>query len=289
MPKVFLITGSSRGLGRALAEVVLAAGYRLVATARRPERLGDLVANYGNQIRTVALDVTDPAAARAAVRSAVTGFGRLDVLVNNAGYANTAAFEDMPADDFREQVEANFFGVINLTRAALPVLRAQGGGNIINISSVGGRVTTPGLTAYQSAKWALGGFSEGLAQEVGPLGIKVTAIEPGGMTTDWAGSSMTIHPVSEPYQRTVGAMIAMLRTSEQIATSDPTRVAQAVLRVVEAEQPPVRLLLGSDAVAVASAVESARAASDAQWRRLSVSTDRDGAPPIDVTTIVKSA
>src|ERR1700682_4314851 len=156
MSKFWLITGSSRGLGRELAKAVLAAGHRLLATARKPEDLHDLVAQYGDRVRGVALDVTNPAAARAAVAAATSAFGRLDVVVNNAGYATVNSIEDMALDDFRAQIETNFFGVVNVTRAALPVLRAQRDGHIIQISSLGGRLGSAGLAAYQSAKWAVG-------------------------------------------------------------------------------------------------------------------------------------
>src|SRR6185437_3246266 len=145
----------------------------------------------------------------AAVAAGTAAFGRIDVVVNNAGYANLAAVEDITLDDFRAQVDANLFGVVNVTKAALPALRAQGAGHIIQVSSVGGRLATPGLSAYQAAKWAVGGFSEVLASEVGPLGIKVTVLEPGGMRTDWAGSSMRVPPISEPYQSTVGVVAGM--------------------------------------------------------------------------------
>ncbi|MFI9009724.1 oxidoreductase [Actinosynnema sp. NPDC053489] len=275
MSKAFLVTGSSHGLGRHLAEKALAAGHRLVATARRPEQLADLVERHGERVRAVALDVTDPAAARAAVATAVAAFGRLDVVVNNAGYANSGSVEDTPADDFRAQVEANLFGVVNVTRAALPVLRGQGSGHVVQVSSVGGRVTTPGLSAYQAAKFAVGGFSEVLAKEVAPLGIKVTVLEPGGMRTDWAGSSMGVHPVSPAYEPTVGAVNAVRSTLMARAAGDPAKVADVLLRVVGLDDPPVRLLLGSDAVRFAGEVERARAASDARWRGLSVSTDHD--------------
>ena len=206
MSKVFFLTGSSRGLGREIAEAVLAAGHRLVATARQPESLADLAGRYGRQILPVALDVADPAAAEAAVTAGVREFGRLDVVVNNAGYADLASVEDVTVDDFRAQVDTNLLGVVYVTKAALPVLRRQGSGRIIQVSSIGGRLATPGLSAYQAAKWAVGGFSEVLAKEVEPLGIKVTVLEPGGMATDWAGSSMHVPPVSEPYQATVGVM-----------------------------------------------------------------------------------
>jgi NAD(P)-dependent dehydrogenase (short-subunit alcohol dehydrogenase family) len=274
--KVFLVTGSSRGLGRQIAEKVLAAGHQLVATARRPESLADLVDRHGDRVRAVELDVTDPAAARAAVRVAVDAFGRLDVVVNNAGYANVASVEDFTDQDFREQLDTNLLGVVNVTRAALPVLREQGAGHIIQVSSLGGRMTTPGMSAYQAAKFAVGGFSEVLAAEVAPLGIKVTVLEPGGMRTDWAGPSMTIHPVSPAYEPTVGAINTMLRsTLVTRAVGDPAKVADVVLTVADLEEPPVRLLLGSDAVRYAEQVARARAESDARWRELSVTTDSD--------------
>jgi NAD(P)-dependent dehydrogenase (short-subunit alcohol dehydrogenase family) len=282
MPKVFLVTGSSRGLGREITQAALAAGHQVVATARRPETLADLAGQYSSQIKTVALDVTDPAAAEAAVAAGVAAFGRLDVVVNNAGYANLAAVEDITLEDFREQIDANLLGVVNVTKAALPVLRRQGAGHIIQVSSIGGRLATPGLSAYQAAKWAVGGFSEVLAREVEPLGIKVTVLEPGGMQTDWAGSSMQVPPVSEPYQATVGVM-ARLHDGDQAMTAlgDPAKVARVVLAVADLADPPLRLILGSEAYAYATAAARARAASDQQWLDLTVSTDRDDATAAD--------
>jgi NAD(P)-dependent dehydrogenase (short-subunit alcohol dehydrogenase family) len=278
MPQVFFLTGSSRGLGRQIAEATLAAGHQLVATARQPDSLADLVDRYGSRILPAALDVTDPSAAAAAVAAGTEAFGRLDVVVNNAGYANLAAVEDITLADFRAQTDANLFGVVNVTKAALPVLREQGGGHIIQVSSIGGRLATVGLSAYQAAKWAVGGFSEVLAQEVGPLGIKVTVLEPGGMQTDWAGSSMQVPPISEPYQPTVGVMARMFREDGTAAAlGDPAKVAQVVLTVAEMAEPPLRLILGSEAYAYAMAAARARAESDAAWHDLTISTDRDDA------------
>jgi NAD(P)-dependent dehydrogenase (short-subunit alcohol dehydrogenase family) len=282
MSKVFLLTGSSRGLGRQIAEAVLAAGHRLVATARRPEDLADLAEHYGRQVLPVALDVTDPDAARAAVAVGVEAFGRIDVVVNNAGYANLAAVEDISLTDFREQIDTNLFGVVNVTKAALAVLRGQGGGHIIQVSSIGGRLATAGLSAYQAAKWAVGGFSEVLAREVGPLGIKVTVLEPGGMQTDWAGSSMRVPPVSEPYRATVGVMAALHHDGgSPPALGDPAKVAQVVLAVADMDDPPLRLILGSEAYAYATAAAAARAHSDAAWYDLTISTDRHDATLAD--------
>ena len=204
------------------------------------------------------------------------------MVVNNAGYANLAAIEDITAEDFRAQIDANLLGVVNVTKAALPVLRAQGGGHIIQVSSIGGRLATPGLSAYQAAKWAVGGFSEVLARETAPLGVKVTVLEPGGMQTDWAGSSMRVSPVSEPYQPTVGVMASMHEgIGSGSALGDPAKVAQVVLEVAAMDEPPLRLILGSEAYAYATAAAKARAESDAAWRHLSVSTDRDDATPAE--------
>ena len=278
MAQIFFLTGSTRGLGRKIAEAVLEAGHSLVATARQPASLADLAERYGGRILPVALDVTDVAAAEAAVAAGVAAFGRIDVVVNNAGYANLAAIEDITPEDFREQLDANLLGVVNVTKAALPVLRAQGGGRIIQVSSIGGRSATPGLAAYQAAKWAVGGFSEVLARETAPLGIKVTVLEPGGMQTDWAGSSMRVPPISEPYQQTVGVMARMHEDiGSGSALGDPAKVAQVVLDVAAMDDPPLRLILGSEAYAYATAAAKARAESDAAWRHLSVSTDRDDA------------
>jgi NAD(P)-dependent dehydrogenase (short-subunit alcohol dehydrogenase family) len=276
MPRTWLITGSSRGLGRDLAEAVLAAGDdRVVATARRPEQLADLVDRYPDRARAVALDVTDRAQADAAVRAAVDAFGSLDVVVNNAGYANVNSIEDFAEDDFRAQMETNLWGVINVTRAALPILREQRSGHVIQIASVGGRVTSPGIGPYQTAKWAVEGFSGVLQKEVAPLGIHVTIIEPGGIRTDWAGSSMTVHEIRDDYRETVGRMSEYRESGTPLG--DPAKVAQAILKISEVPEPPLRLLLGSDAYAMARAADDAKIASDDRWQDLTRSTDHDDA------------
>ncbi|MGI5142921.1 MULTISPECIES: SDR family NAD(P)-dependent oxidoreductase [unclassified Streptomyces] len=275
MPKVFLVTGSSRGLGREIVTAALAAGHRVMATARDPRTLDDLAAEHGDQIRTAHLDVTDPDAAERVVAETVDAFGRLDVVVNNAGQGDRAALEDTTLEAFRRQIDTNFYGTVYLSRAALPLLRRQGGGHIIQISSLGGRIGSPGMTAYQSAKWAVGGFSEVLATEVAPLGIKVTVLEPGGMRTDWAGSSMHIPPVSEPYQATVGAGAEAMRNFAQEANGDPAKVAQVVLTVADLDEPPLRLLLGTDAYTYGRAAWARRLEEDERWQHLSASTDHD--------------
>ncbi|MDX3851883.1 oxidoreductase [Streptomyces sp. AK02-01A] len=276
--QVWFITGSSRGLGRAIAEAALAAGHRVVATARKPAQLDDLVRTYGERIRAVALDVTDAEAARAAVRGAVDAFGGLDVVVNNAGYGDIAAIEDVTDADFRAQIDTNFYGVYHVTKAAVPILRANGSGHIIQISSSGGRITTPGLGAYQSAKWAVAGFSEVLSRELAPLGVRVTVVEPGGLRTDWAGSSMTIPPVSEPYRETVGAVAEMLRSMDGRQTGDPAKAARVILDLPGLDEPPVHLLLGSDAYQYVTESDRVRTETDAKWRELteSISYDTNG-------------
>ncbi|HWD80517.1 MAG TPA: oxidoreductase [Kribbella sp.] len=274
MTKIWLITGSSRGLGRALTEAVLAAGDRVVATARKPEQLDDLVTKYGDQLRAVALDVTDAGAARAAVRTAVEEFGGLDVVANNAGYANSASIEEMPDEDFRAQIETNLFGVVNVTKAALPVFREQRGGHFLQLSSIGGRAGgTPGMGAYQTAKFAVEGFSEVLNNEVRPFGVKVTIVEPGGFRTDWGGSSMQLHEVHPDYEDTVGEMHRRRLEMDGKQPGDPVRAAQAILEVVNLDQPPLRLLLGSDALALAESSARSRAEEAAAWAHLTRSTD----------------
>ena len=272
--KVWLVSGSGRGLGRSIIEAALAAGHKVVAGARDTRQLADLVKQYGHQIYPVTLDVTDMAQAHAAVAAAVEEFGQLDVLVNNAGYGHTAAFEMAEPDDVRAQIETNLFGVINLTRAALPVMRKQRSGHILQVSSVGGRQSTPGLAAYQAAKWAVGGFSDVVQMEVAPLGIQVTTLEPGGMKTGWARIARTDRtPVHPDYAATVGHIAGMLDQYAGKENSDPARVAQIILRVAGSPAAPVRLLLGSDAVQLTREVEALRTQNDARWREVSVAAD----------------
>lgn len=246
----------------------------MVATARRPEQLDDLADHYGDLVRTGRLDVTDGTAARSAIKMALTTFGRIDVVVNNAGYANSAPVEEISDPDFREQVEVNFFGVVNVTKAALPILHRQRAGHIVQISSVGGRVGgSPGIAAYQASKFAVAGFSEALAAEVAPLGIKVTIVEPGALRTDWAGSSMAIAQVGRDYEDTVGAMNRRRAGFDRSALGDPARAAQAIIQVVATDSPPRRLLLGSDALAAVMTKLRDQIAEARLWAALSQSTD----------------
>ncbi|MEY9935001.1 NAD(P)-dependent dehydrogenase (short-subunit alcohol dehydrogenase family) [Catenulispora sp. GP43] len=274
MVRTWLITGASRGFGRALAEAVLESGDQVVATARRPEQLADLVSRFGGRVRTAALDVTDVQAARDAVAAAVEAFGRLDVVVNNAGYANSGPIEEMAEEDFRGQFEANFFGLVNVTRAALPVLREQRSGVFVQFSSVGGRVGgTPGMGAYQAAKFAVEGFSEVLAAEVAPFGVKVIIVEPGAFRTDWQGSSMELHQVGADYDETVGAMNRYRAENDGVQPGDPARGARVILDVVGSDDPPRRLLLGAQAVDMALAAGEVRAEETRKWAEASASAD----------------
>jgi len=276
MAKVWLVTGSASGLGRNIAEAVLPAGDRLVATARDPRRLDDLVKRYGDRVRTATLDVTNEDASRAAVQVAVDAFGRLDVVVNNAGYGDIGPFEQLSPERFKAVLDTNFYGVVNVTRAAIPVMRKQRSGCILQISSVGGRLARPGSTPYHAAKWAVGGFTESLAQEVAPFGIRVCALEPGGMRTNWGARANENTPDLLPeYQPSVGAVINALKSCWGHETSDPGKVAHVILRLADSDHLPAHLLIGSDAVQYADQAEATRAAEAEQWREISVATDVD--------------
>src|SRR5580692_12652475 len=274
MSKVWLVTGSGSGLGRNIAEAVLASGDRLVATARDPRRLDDLVKRYGDQIRTAPLDVADEKAAYDAVRVAEDAFGRLDVVVNNAGYGDIAPFEQLSSERFKALIDTNFYGVVNVTRAAIPIMRKQKSGYILQISSVGGRLARPGSTAYHAAKWAVGGFTESLAQEVAPFGVRVSALEPGGMRTNWVVRANQDTPELLPdYEPSVGAVVNALKSYWGQEISDPVKVAQVVLRLASSDRLPAHLLIGSDAVRFAAEAEKTRAVEAGQWQEMSLSTD----------------
>lgn len=273
MSQRWLVTGASRGIGRALSEAVLGAGHRLVATARDPGQLSDLAERYGEAIRIASLDVTDPAAAEAAIRLAVDAFGGLDVIVNNAGYGNVNSVEDTPLDDFRSQIETNLFGTIIVTKAAIPIMREQRSGHIIQFSSVGGRIGAPGRAPYSAAKWAVEGFSESLAREMDLIGVKVTVIEPGGFRTDFAGSSTSLDEGRPEYDQVVGATARMQRTYDGRQPGDPARAAQAILKIAAMDRPPFRLPLGSDAMKILVQTDLRRLGELEMWRELSTSTD----------------
>ncbi|NED37163.1 SDR family NAD(P)-dependent oxidoreductase [Streptomyces sp. SID8499] len=273
-PQVWFITGSSRGLGRALVAAALEADHHVVATARRPEAVAKEFGEHGDRILPLALDVTSPEAARAAVDAAVARFGRIDVLVNNAGYANVSPIETADDDDFRAQFETNFWGVYNVTKAALPTLRRQGAGTVVQFSSVGGRVGgSPGIASYQAAKFAVDGFSRVLAAETAPFGVRVMVVEPSGFATDWAGSSMTVHTVPDAYDQTVGEMNRRVRQSTDGAAGDPRRAAEIIVRTVGREQIPGHLLLGVNAATMALEHSRHQLAEATAWEQVSRSAD----------------
>lgn len=246
--QVWMITGSSRGLGRALAEAVLESGHQAAITARNTASLTDLPARHGERALLLPLDVTDAEQAEQTVKATVDAFGRLDVVVNNAGHATIAAAEQAQLDDVRAQVDAVFYGTVHVTKAALPVFRRQAAGHVIQITSTGGRLTEPGLSAYQAAKHAVEGFSKTLAKEVNRLGIRITLVEPGPMRTGWAARTTKGPPVNPAYEGTVGMLITRARSESGREPVDPAKVAQALLDVAQLPEPPPHLVLGRGAV-----------------------------------------
>src|ERR1700733_4448501 len=241
--KTWLITGSGNGLGRNIAEAALKAGDNVVAGARRTAELAPLVAQYGERVKPVTLEVRDEAAAKAAVKLAVDTFGRLDVLVNNAGYGQFAPFEQISAEDFQAVVDTCFYGVVYTTRAAVPVMRKQKSGHIFQVSSVGGRMAMPGNSPYHAAKWAVGGFSDSLAAEVAPLGIKVCTLEPGGSRTNWAQRASENPPELIPdYEESVGAIYKLLAAIRGNAEGDPKKIADVIVKLANTQDVPKRLI-----------------------------------------------
>ncbi|MEY9524033.1 NAD(P)-dependent dehydrogenase (short-subunit alcohol dehydrogenase family) [Bradyrhizobium japonicum] len=280
MPKVWLITGAGRGLGRSIVSAALQADEYVLATGRDRSRLLRLESEMGGRLRTIVLDVTDADAARSAVDFAIETFGRLDVLVNNAGYGRLAPFEQTADPDFRMQMETNFYGVVNLTRAALPLMRIQRSGYIINVSSVGGRVGTAGLSAYQAAKWAVGGFTEVIAKEAAAFGVKVLAIEPGGMRTDWVAAATSEHTELLPdYDASVGAMMRMMKGSIGREMGDPAKVADVIVSLTNRDALPAHLLLGAGAMRLCAETDAARQAEAELWAATSASTDFSSSDP----------
>jgi len=271
--KTWLITGSGNGLGRDIAEAALKAGDNVVAGARRIEELAPLVAQYGQRVKPVTLEVRDEAAAKAAVQLAVDAFGRLDVLVNNAGYGQFAPFEQMSAEDFQAVLDTCFYGVVYTTRAAIPVMRKQKSGHIFQVSSVGGRMAIAGNTPYHAAKWAVGGFSDALAMEVAPFGVKVCTLEPGGIRTNWARRAGQNAPDLLPeYEASVGSIRKLLRSLEGRSEGDPRKIAAVIVQLANSDEVPLRLILGVDAEKRVHQAEAARASEAEKWRHLTVST-----------------
>jgi NAD(P)-dependent dehydrogenase (short-subunit alcohol dehydrogenase family) len=269
MSKIWFITGAGRGFGQQFTLAALERGDRVAATARDLAALDDVVERFGDAVLPLALDVTDRAAVFAAVDTAVSTFGRLDVVVNNAGYGLFGAVEEISEQQLRDQLEVNLFGVLHVTQAVLPVLREQGSGRIIQISTIGGVAAFPRLGGYHASKWALEGLTESLAQEVAPFGIGVTLVEPGGYTTDWAGSS-AVQAVPQPQYDALRE--AMAAGAEQAAASmgDPVGVGPAILEIADAEQPPLRVFFGIAPTQIVPHIYQARLDTWKQWEPLSI-------------------
>ena len=265
-----------------MTQAALEAGDRVAATARQPTQLDDLVAHYGERIHPIALDVTDARAAQTAIAEAHRHLGRLDVVVNNAGYANVSPIETTDDEDFRAQFETNFWGVYNVSKAAIPVLRAQGSGIVIQISSMGGRVGgSPGIASYQAAKFAIDGFSRVLQAETAPFGVKVMVVEPSGFRTDWAGSSMTVHDIPEAYAPTVGAMHTRVRQSTDGPAGDPMRAATILVQMTKRRHIPYHLPLGVNAAEGSIRLDQELLAEDGKWNHVSRSADFGEPYPIE--------
>ncbi|MBB4220034.1 oxidoreductase [Variovorax sp. 375MFSha3.1] len=275
--QTWFITGAASGFGHAFAEHALALGHNVVATARDAGRLADLVAQAPDRVLATPLDVDAAGAAEAAVEAAVARFGRIDVLVNNAGYGVVGALEETSDAELRALMNTNFFGAMAVTRAALPVLRAQKSGAIVNISSLGGQLSFAGFSAYSASKFALEGASEALAQEVAPFGIKVLIVEPGQFRTQLAGSGMRHMPVIEAYQPVVGATREFAHSMHNTQAGDPRKAAVAIAKALEAEHTPLRLQLGGDSVDAVRAHAQALLKDMEAWEALSRSTDFDAA------------
>jgi NAD(P)-dependent dehydrogenase (short-subunit alcohol dehydrogenase family) len=265
--KTWLITGTSRGFGREWAIAALDRGDQVAATARDLASLQDLTAKYGDAILPVKLDVTDRAAAFVAVAQAHQHFGRLDVVVNNAGYGHFGMIEEVSEAEIRAQLETNVLGALWVTQAALPLLREQGSGHIVQVSSIGGISAFVSTGAYHASKWALEGFSQSLSQEVGRFGIKVTLVEPAGYSTDWSGSS-AVHSAPLPVYDEARDEAAKSRAQRFTAPGNPVATRDAILKLVDSDNPPLRLFLGQSPLRIAVADYGSRLASWAQWQQV---------------------
>jgi NAD(P)-dependent dehydrogenase (short-subunit alcohol dehydrogenase family) len=275
--KVWLITGSSTGFGRSLTEAVLKKGDSVIATARKPEQLDDLVTKYTDTAKAVRLDVTNPQEVHDAVDAAIDAFGRIDVLVNNAGYGTVGAIEEVSDEAIRRQFDTNVFGALEMMRTVLPIMRQQRSGHILNVSSVGGFASFGATGIYCATKFALEALSEALAKEVATLGIKVTIIEPGAFRTDFNGRSLSApEEMIEDYAPISSTFLKWLEDMDGKQPGDPDKAAAAMIQVVESDNPPLRLALGADAVAVIEEkLKSVKVELDA-WKEVSVNTAFDG-------------
>ncbi|OZF34143.1 short-chain dehydrogenase/reductase [Rhodococcus sp. 14-2496-1d] len=267
--KTWFITGTSKGFGREWTIAALERGDRVAATARNTDTLKDLVEQYGDAILPIELDVNDRAADFAAVQQAYDKFGSLDIVVNNAGYGQFGMIEELSEEDARAQIETNVFGALWVTQAALPFMREQGSGHILQVSSIGGISAFPNVGAYHASKWALEGFSQALAQEVEDFGIHVTLIEPGGFSTDWSGPSAKKSTDIAAYD-SIRDKAAKLRSARQATPGDPSATRSALLKVVDAEKPPLRVFFGDAPLQIATKDYESRLASWREWQPVAV-------------------
>ena len=272
--KVWLITGSSSGFGRALTEAVLEHGDRVVATARNLDKLQALTEEYPDTARAVELDITNPEQVKTAVEQAKDAFGQIDVLVNNAGYGLIGALEEVSDEQIRRNFETNVFGTIAMIRAMLPMMRQQGSGHIVNMSAIAGFTNELGFSIYGGAKFALEGISEALKGEVAPFGIKVTLVEPGPFRTDFIGRSLDRAEPSMPeYEPTVGKFLNFLNQIEGQQPGDPVKAANAIIQMVESENPPLRLALGKYAYSKFNEKIEALTQELEEWKSVGIATD----------------
>jgi NAD(P)-dependent dehydrogenase (short-subunit alcohol dehydrogenase family) len=275
MSKTWFITGASRGFGKEWSIAALERGDTVAATARDTSTLDDLVAQFGDKILPIQLDVTDRAADFAAVAQAHDHFGRLDVVVNNAGYGQFGMVEELSEEEARAQIETNVFGALWITQAALPFLREQGSGHILQVTSIGGISAFPNIGMYHASKWALEGLSQSLALEVAGFGIKVTLIEPAGYSTDWGGASAK-HADPNPAYDEFRKVAAELRAQRQSAPGNPVATREAVLKVVDAENPPLRIFFGDGPLAIATKDYESRLALWREWEPVSIAAHGKG-------------
>jgi len=272
--KVWLITGCSTGFGRAFAKTVLAGGYSVAVASRKTSDIQDIVDAYPNTALAVKLDVSKTDEIKAAVKATIDRFGKIDVLLNNAGIGYFGAIEESDDVETRRMFEINFFGLANLTKEVLPHLRSQKSGHIINVASIGGLTSYPALAYYNATKYAVDGFSEALSKEVSHLGIKVTIVAPGAFRTDWAGRSAneTIGNIAD-YKTIAEAAKVWLRNKNGNQPGDPVKAAEAVIKVVESPNPPLRLLLGNDAMEAARAKLIVLAKDFDEWESTTVNVN----------------
>jgi NAD(P)-dependent dehydrogenase (short-subunit alcohol dehydrogenase family) len=275
--KIWIVTGSSRGLGRAIAEEVLELGDVVVATARKTSDLDELVNTYGDRVKAASLDVTRPEQAQRVVQETARQFGRIDVVVNNAGYGFMGAFEEMTPEQFASQIDTNFWGTVHMCRAAIPVLRAQRSGHMMNITSVGARRGRQGLSGYQAAKFAVEGFSEVLFHELKAINVKMTIVEPGGFRTDWAGASMEFAKSIADYDPVLQPFREFMQQYTGSEPGDPVKAAKILFDVSRMDEPPLRLVLGKFAKQYVKEGYEESLAELERWSRLSLSTEYEDA------------